>query len=104
ILAERAGGVTIIELKNDIGARDQGYPEGRLTFSHKRSQFRFEFIPIRYSGVHDVSQSVRFNGATFPIGVRVVSDLSVNHPRFTWTYFLFSSPGGRLKIGSMLEG
>jgi hypothetical protein len=104
LLAERSGAVTVIDWKRDLGVRNQGYPEGRITFSMKRSRFRFDFTPIRYSGGLDLGRPVRFNGATFPVGSRIVSDLELNHLSFAWTYFFLNPSEGRLKIGSLLEG
>lgn len=104
ILMEKFGVATSLDLKNDLGVGDPGFAEAQVTYSHHRSNFRFDFTPIRYSGDSVVDRTIRFNNRLYTLGTRVVSDIEVNALRFSWTYFLFHAADGRLKVGSVLEG
>src|SRR5438045_9635331 len=72
------GLATDIDLKKDLGIGDEGFPEGQVTWSHGSNRLRFDFIPIRYSGDHDVSRTIVFNGRTYIVGTRVISSIDVN--------------------------
>src|SRR5437870_4265473 len=102
VRVERFGLATDIDLKKDLGVGDEGFPEGRVTFSHGGNRFRFAFTPIHYTGDHDVNRTIIFNGRTYTFGTRVISSIDVNYLRFSWNYFFLRT--SRLRIGPMLEG
>src|SRR5258708_1594785 len=78
IRMEKFGVSTDLNLKNDLGVGDPGFAEAQVTYSHRRSEFRFDFTPIRYSGDRVIDRTIRFGNRTYSLGTRVLSDIEVN--------------------------
>jgi hypothetical protein len=101
VRVERFGLATDVDLKQDLGTGDGGFPEAQVTWSPGANQLRFAFTPIRYSGDQDVNRTIVFGGRTYSIGTRVVSQVDLDALRLTWTHFFLRT--GRLRLGPLLE-
>jgi len=103
VRVEKLGIATDVDLQKDLGVDNREFPEIAASVSWRRSRFRFDFTPIRYSGDHNVSRTIVFNGRTYTFGTRLLSGIDLNCLRFGWSYFFVNAAEGRLKIGSILE-
>src|SRR5215475_8493862 len=76
IRVDRGGFGTDVDVVNDLGFSDAGFPEGKFTFQGKGgNRLSVAYTPIEFSGDQTVSRTIVFNGQPFTVGTRVVSGL-----------------------------
>jgi hypothetical protein len=76
-----------IDLKRDLGVTDQNFPAFSLQLRPARSHhFRFQYIPISYTGTTKVSHDIVFNGIRYAQNVPVNSSLDWKAFRFGYQY------------------
>jgi hypothetical protein len=102
IRVERQGFGTEIDGSKDLGFDRSGFPEGRATLGLGRHRFSFDFTPIDISGDRVVSRTLFFNGRSYTIGTRILSELEVKHLQLGWSYLFHLS--NRIKLGPLVEG
>src|SRR3954468_20271334 len=65
-----------INVKRDLGVTDQRFPSLGLQLRPARSHhFRFQYIPIQYSGSTRIKRDIVFNGIRYEANVPVNSSL-----------------------------
>jgi len=94
--------LAIVDLKDDLGVKDDDFLDYRLTvFTGPRSRIRFGYTSIDYAGDATVTRTIEFQGTTYELGTRVVSDLTMDYYRLGWTWQFL---GGRTaRFGTILE-
>ncbi len=103
LLVERNGVGTEVDAKNDLGISDENFPQGQVTWhTWGRSQFRFAYTPIGFSGDQTVSRTIVFGGKPYTVGTRIQSDLDIKHLQLGWSY-QFSLDEGLVRIGPLVE-
>jgi hypothetical protein len=76
-----------IDLKRDLGVTDQNFPALSLQIRPARSHhFRFQYIPISYTGTTKISHDIIFNGIRYAQNVPVNSSLDWKAFRFGYQY------------------
>jgi hypothetical protein len=79
--------LAIIDLKHDLGMSDERHDDYRLiAWTGPRSRVRFGYMKMDYSGDTSVERTIDFNGETYTVGTRVVSDLSLKYGRLGWVW------------------
>jgi hypothetical protein len=84
-----------INLKNDLGLEDDGFPEIRAALRPGRKhKLRFQFIPIKYRQQTVLNRDLVFNGQRYRAGLPVSSLLDWKAFRFAYEYdFVYRSRG-----------
>jgi hypothetical protein len=84
-----------INLKRDLGLKDDSFPEIRATLRPARKhKFRFQFIPIKYRQDTTLTRDLIFNGQRYRAGLPVSSLLDWKAFRFAYEYdFIYRSRG-----------
>jgi len=86
---------TNIDAKRDLGFTDQRFPILNLQLRPARSHhFRFQYIPIEYTGSFTLQRDLVFNGIRFPTNIPVNSTFDWKSYRFGYQYdFLVKNRG-----------
>ena len=78
---------TRIDLRSDLGATDQRFPELQITWRPvSRHRFRLQYIPIRFDSTATLPRDLLFNGVTFRAGLPVTARLDWTTYRFGYEY------------------
>jgi len=95
---------TDIDLKRDLGMRDRGLSEARLTWRvGRRHRLRLAYTPIVYQGDRIVQTTVRFRGQTYEFGTRVASEFRLQYLRLGWTWLWLDLGGGVVRLGPLVD-
>ncbi len=96
--------LTTIDLKDDLGLRDKNLQDWRLTlFTGPNSALRLGYVTMSYSADRMLRRTVVFNGETYTLGTRVVTDLTLDYWRLGWIWYFAGSSSGAVRIGSLVE-
>jgi hypothetical protein len=99
-----AGIGTDINLKDDLNIEDEGYPEVRLTwYTGKKSKIRIAYTQVGYDGDADIQRTIAFNGTTYNVGTRVVTELDIKYARIGWAWQFINIDNGFFKLGTLIE-
>ena len=94
---------TDINLKDDLGVKDEDFPEVRATLSLLgSSKLRLAYTQVGYSGDQNISRTVVFDGQTYSLGVNVDTDIDLQYIRLGWIWE-FLNISDKLKISSLIE-
>jgi len=94
---------TEFDLKSDLGIDDENYPEGRFTWhTGPNSKIRFAYTRVDYEGDQTLSRTIDFNGKSYTVGARVVSDFEIQYFRLGWIW-QFLNIEDKLKLGPMVD-
>jgi hypothetical protein len=94
-----------INLKKDLDIKDEGYPEARLTwYTGKKSKIRVAYTQVGYEGDGNIQRTIQFNGETYNVGTRVVTDLDIKYVRIGWAWQFINIDNGLIKLGTLIEG
>lgn len=66
---------TELDVKNDLGMKDEGVFNGEVFLKAGSFTFRVAYTPLKFTGSAVLSQSIDFDGNTFPVGTPVSSKL-----------------------------
>jgi len=92
------------DFKSDLGIKDENLPEGRVCWHiGPKNELRFAYTQAEFEGDQTVSRLIQFEGQTFAIGSRVVSDFKIKYFRFGCIRQLMNFFGSRLKLSSVSE-
>jgi hypothetical protein len=92
-----------IDFVNDLDFRKTQFLDGRLVLRpSKKSKFRVQYTPVRYSADSALSRSIVFNGILYPVNVPVKSTFDWKVWRFGYEYDFFYTNRGF--IGFLIEG
>jgi len=95
---------TDIDFKSDLGLTNKNFPEGRFTwYTGPNSRLRLAYTQIDYSGDKDIARILEFNGKTYTLGTRVITDLKVNYLKLGWIWQFIHTADGVFKLGTVLE-
>lgn len=94
-----------INLKKDLGIKDEGYPEVRLTwYTGKKSKIRVAYTQVGFEGDENIQRTIQFNGETYNVGTRVVTELDIKYLRIGWVWQFINIENGLIKFGTLIEG
>jgi hypothetical protein len=84
-----------INVKRDLGVTDQSFPALAVQLRPARSHhFRFQYVPIEYSGSTRLARNIVFNGIRYSVNVPVNSSLDWKAYRFGYQYdFIVKNKG-----------
>jgi hypothetical protein len=84
-----------INVKRDLGITDSRFPALSVQLRPARSHhFRFQYIPIEYTGSTRIARDLVFNGIRYPVNVPVNSSLDWKAYRFGYQYdFIVKNQG-----------
>jgi hypothetical protein len=69
---------TKFDVKNDLGVGDEDIFSGEAFLRFGRVTLRVCYTPIRYDGDQTLTQTIVFNGQTFPVSDNVITRLDVD--------------------------
>lgn len=70
---------TDINIRDDLGIKDKNFFSGRLILQiTKRNKIRFSYLPIRYEGEKQITQSISYGGTTYTAGTTVKTELKAD--------------------------
>ena len=94
---------TDVDLKKDLDIKDEGYPEVRFTwYTGKNSKIRLAYTQVDYDGEANLQRTILFNGTTYNVGTRVLTDLDIKYGRIGWVW-QFINIRDIVKFGTLLE-
>jgi hypothetical protein len=95
---------TDIDLKNDLDIKDGGWPELRLTwYTGKNSRIRIAYTQLDYDGDANLQKTILFDGTTYDVGARVVTDLDIKYASLGWAWQFINIDNGFFKLGTLIE-
>ncbi len=95
---------TTIDLESDLGLEDDEALEGRLTFHpSRRTSVRLAWTNLTFSGDNVLSRTIEFNGETFTVATRVVSELDFDYGRVGFVWQFLGDEAGRFRFGPVVE-
>jgi len=95
---------TDIDFKADLGLKDENFPDVRFTwYTGPKSKLRLAYTQVAYSGAKNVERTIEFNGKTYVVGTRVITDLDVKYLRLGWAWQFINIAEGKVKLGTLLE-
>ncbi|MBI1911319.1 MAG: hypothetical protein HYS21_04905 [Deltaproteobacteria bacterium] len=90
---------TEIDLKNDLGVDDKkNFWEGRITLELGSHKLRYGYMPLKWDGSKNLTQSVVFNGQTYSASADVNSELKMDYHRLGYEYDFFDTLNNRLGV------
>jgi len=96
--------LTTIDLKSDLGLKDKNLQEWRLTlFTGPHSRLRLGYLSMSYSANRQLQRTVVFDGETYVVGTRVLTDLSLDYWRVGWVWLFAGGASSPVRFGSLLE-
>jgi hypothetical protein len=96
---------TTTDLKEDLGIKDENYPEVRFTwFIGPRHRVRLSYTQVTYSGENNIGRTIEFGGDTFTVGSLVESEFDLKYLKLGWVWELIHLADGAVKLGTLLEG
>ncbi len=102
--AQVPNGLGVIDLKDDLGFSDKRFEEWRVSLATgPHSRLRVAYLSMDYRGDQQVQRTIVFNGQTYTVGTRVVSDLSMKYWRYGWIWEFIHDPFGRVNLGTLVE-
>jgi hypothetical protein len=95
---------TDIDLKDDLGLKDEDFPDVRFTwYPGPNSKVRLAYTQVAYSGDKTIGRTISFDGKTYSIGTRVITDFDMKYLRLGWTWQFINIAKGKVKFGTLLE-
>ncbi|MCL5674263.1 MAG: hypothetical protein M1501_00765 [Candidatus Omnitrophica bacterium] len=101
-----AGGIsgTEINMKNDLGMRDENVPEGKFTWTiNPKNKITLSYLWVEYNGNATITKSINYNGQTYAIGNHIISQLDLNDINIGWTRYFGNVKNAKFKVGLLLE-
>jgi len=96
---------TEVDLKRDIGIKDENFPEARLTwYTGPKSKIRLAYTQAGFEGDENLGRTIEFDGQTYTVGTRVETDVKVRYLRLGWAWQFIGIGKGVVKLGTLLEG
>ncbi len=94
---------TDFNLKDDLGIKDEDYPEARVIWhTGPNSQLRLAYTQVDYSGAQDIARTIEFEGKSYTAGTRVNSEFDLKYLSFGWIWKFINIAEGKIKLGSIL--
>ena len=95
---------TDIDLKDDLDAKDESWPELRLTwYTGKNSKIRIAYTQVGYDGDANIQKTILFDGTTYDVGTRVVTELDIKYASLGWAWQFINIDNGFFKLGTLIE-
>lgn len=95
---------TDIDLKEDLGLKDENYMDVRLTwYTGPKSELRLAYTQVAYRGDENIQRTIEFGGETFTGGTRVKTDVDVKYIRLGWAWQFIDIANSMVKLGTLLE-
>jgi hypothetical protein len=95
---------TDIDLKDDLDIKDEGYPEGRFTwYTGKNSKIKVAYTQVGYDGDANLQRTILFDGTTYNVGTRVVTELDIKYASIGWAWQFINIDNGFFKLGTLIE-
>jgi len=96
--------LSTIDLKSDLGLKDENLQEWRLTvFTGPHSRLRLGYLSMSYAADQKLNRTVVFNGQVYTVGTRVLTDLSLDYWRLGWAWMFAGGPTDSAQFGTLLE-
>lgn len=93
---------TNIDLVNDLGLDSKkNFWEGRITLELGSHKIRYAYMPLKWEGSKNLTQSVVFNGQTYSASTNVNSRLKADYHRLGYEYDFIDTLNNRL--GAIIE-
>jgi hypothetical protein len=90
---------TDIDMQADLAIQSKTMYETRITLRPaKKHKFRFQYLPMQYSGQTHLQASIIFNGILFPVDALVDTQLSWKTYRIGYEYDFIYRPQGYLGV------
>ncbi|HUK13775.1 MAG TPA: hypothetical protein VLW17_10795 [Thermoanaerobaculaceae bacterium] len=97
-------GIDQLDLKSDLGVKDENLHDWRVNLATgPHSRLRVGYVSMDYHGDRDVERTIVFNGQTYAVGTRVLTDLSLKYWRYGWIWQFLHDPAGIVKFGTVVE-
>jgi hypothetical protein len=96
---------TEVDLKGDLGIKDENFPEARVTwYTGPKSKIRLAYTQAGFEGDENLDRTIEFDGQTYTVGTRVETDVKVRYLRLGWAWQFIDIGKGVVKLGTLLEG
>jgi hypothetical protein len=95
---------TEIDFKDDLGLKDEGFPDVRFTWhTGPKSKLRLAYTQVAYRGDEIIRRTIQFGGKTYTVGTRVKTALDVKYLSLGWAWQFIDIANGTVKFGTLLE-
>ena len=94
-----------IDYKDDLGIKDENFPEGRISwYPGPNSRLRVSYFQVGYHGENRLERTITFRGREFTIGTTVRSTGDIKDVKLGWTWQFINLANRKIKLGTLLEG
>ncbi len=95
---------TNIDFDSDLDIENENIPEARLLWhTGPYSSIRATYLRVDYGGDTNLSRTIVFDGQTYPVTSRIVSDMELQYFSLGWNWNLVHLDEDRFKAGIILE-
>jgi len=102
--AQVPDGLGVIDLKDDLGLTNKRFEDWRVSLATgPHSRLRVAYVSMDYNADQQVQRTVVFDGQTYTVGTRVVTNLSMKYWRYGWIWEFINDPLGRVHFGTIVE-
>jgi len=95
---------TDIDLKADLGVKDENIPELRLFwYPGKKTKIWAAYGQVGFEGDEDIQKTIQFGDTIYTVGTRVETDADIKYLNVAWAWQFIYIDNGFLKLGTLLE-
>jgi len=95
---------TQFDVKDDLGLRDEDFPEARITWhTGPNSRLRLDYTQISYSGDQTLNRLIIFDNQAYNVGTRVTTDFDLQYLRLGWIWQFINFFDDKVKLGTVLD-
>lgn len=104
VKAVEAGIGEKFDFKSDLGIGDENFPEARIYWHNgPNSKIRLTYTQVDFHGDQAINRSIQFEGQTFTVGAKVVSDLDIKYFSLGWIWQFIGLAQEKIKLGTIVE-
>ncbi len=101
---EKSGLGTDINLKSDLGVKDENFPEARVIWNTgPNSKIRLFYTQAKFKGDQAITRTIEFDGKTYSVGAQVTSKIDLQYFGLGWVWEFINISDEKFKIGTILE-
>ena len=93
-----------IDIKDDLGLKNEGIPEGKFTwYTGPSSSLRLSYFQVGYDGDNRLERTIQFKGKEFTAGTNVQTNADIKDAKLGWAWQFINLANGKIKLGTLLE-
>ena len=93
-----------VDYKDDLGLKDEGIPEGRITwYPGSNHRIRLSYFQVGYDGENTLEKTITFRGREFTAGTTIQSSGDIKDLKLGWAWQFINLADGKIRLGPLVE-